>query len=88
MNSLGQMNLFGNFEMTKLTLATISLLLMQVSLSLRLEPILKPPKKTNATKKTVKRVIHPVIRVNTTEMAEKNKDKAQDLSHIKCYTCK
>ncbi len=26
--------------------------------------------------------------INTTEVAKKDKDKAKDLSHIKCYTCK
>ena len=28
------------------------------------------------------------IVVNATEIVKKNKDKAKDLSHIKCYTCK
>ena len=31
---------------------------------------------------------HPAIRVNATEVAKKNKDKAKDINHIECYTCK
>ncbi len=31
---------------------------------------------------------HPPTEVNTTEMTKKDKDKAKNLSHIKCYTCK
>ncbi len=31
---------------------------------------------------------HPAIKVNATEVAKKDKDKAlKDLSHVKCYTC-
>ena len=28
------------------------------------------------------------IKLNATEVVKKKKDKAKDLSHIKCYTCK
>ena len=31
---------------------------------------------------------HLATRVNTTEVAKKDKDKAKNLSHVKCYTCK
>ncbi len=31
---------------------------------------------------------YPATEVNATEVAKKDKDKAKDLSHIKCYTCK
>ena len=31
---------------------------------------------------------HPVTGVNVTEVAKKDKDKAKELSHIECYTCK
>ena len=31
---------------------------------------------------------HLAIEVNITKVVKKNKDKAKDLSHVKCYTCK
>ena len=31
---------------------------------------------------------HLATGVNATEVAKKDKDKAKDLSHVKCYTCK
>ena len=31
---------------------------------------------------------HPAIGINATEVAKKDKNKAKDLSHIECYTCK
>ncbi len=31
---------------------------------------------------------HPAIGVNATKVAKKNKDKAKNLNHVKCYTCK
>ncbi len=31
---------------------------------------------------------HPIIEINATKVAKKDKDKAKDLSHIKCYTYK
>ena len=31
---------------------------------------------------------YPATRVNVIKVAKKDKDKAKDLSHIKCYTCK
>ncbi len=31
---------------------------------------------------------HSAIGVNATVVAKKDKDKAKDLSHVKCYTCK
>ncbi len=31
---------------------------------------------------------HPAIAINATKVAKKDKDKAKDLSHVKCYTCK
>ncbi len=31
---------------------------------------------------------HPATGVNATEVAKKDKDKAKDLSHVECYTCK
>ncbi len=30
----------------------------------------------------------PAIRINNTDVVKKDKDKAQDLNYIKCYTCK
>ena len=30
----------------------------------------------------------PATKVNVTKVAKKDKDKAKDLSHIECYTCK
>ncbi len=31
---------------------------------------------------------YPATGVNATEVAKKDKNKAKDLSHVKCYTCK
>ncbi len=31
---------------------------------------------------------YPTIAINATKVAKKDKDKAKDLSHVECYTCK
>ncbi len=31
---------------------------------------------------------HPATGINATKVAKKDKDKAKDLSHVECYTCK
>ncbi len=31
---------------------------------------------------------HPATKVNVTEVAKKDKNKAKDLSHVECYICK
>lgn len=55
---LTKKNLAGTIKIEIRLSPTISLLLIQVSLRLKLRP--KLPKKTNVTKETIKEVIYPV----------------------------
>ena len=36
----------------------------------------------------VRRENHPATGINATEVVKKEKNKAKDLSHVKCYSCK
>ncbi len=48
------------------------------------QPQTQAPKKDQCSRRRG----YPVTGVITTKIAKKDKDKAKDLSHVKCYTCK